>query len=129
MTFFSDCPLNSVNDLRLHEVRTAFLDQKFVSLTELQAGLPLEVCFDSVFTQAIDTQDRFCHFLHMEVTLSQVASASKQDLTFSVIVDCTQSVVDVSEMRLRCPYLESCAPKPDIVGGNDIVRSKFWRSV
>ena len=43
--------------------------------------------------------------------------------------DCTQSVVDVTEMRLRCPYLESCSPKPDIVGGNDIVRCNFWRSV
>ena len=65
-----------MNDLRLDRVHTGSLDQGFVSLATLQEGLPREVCFDSVFTQVTDTQDRLFHLLHMEVISSQVASDS-----------------------------------------------------
>ena len=79
-----------MNDLRLDEVHTAFLNQRFVSLAILQEGLPREVCFDSVFAQETDTQDRLCHLHHMEVTLSQVACDPLPDLTFfSVIMECS----------------------------------------
>ena len=60
-----------MNDLRLDEVHTTFLDQGFVSLAVLQEGLLREVCFDSVFAQVTDTQDRLCHLHHMGVLLSQ----------------------------------------------------------
>ena len=45
------CP-DFVNDLRLHEVHTAFLDQRFVSLAVLEEGVSREVCFDSVFAHS-----------------------------------------------------------------------------
>ena len=77
-----------MNDLRLDEVHTAFLDQMFVPLPVLQEGLSREVCFASVFVQVTDTQ-RLCHLHHMQVILSQVASDSLSDLTFSVILDCS----------------------------------------
>ena len=49
---------------------------RYVSLAALQERLSREECFDSVFTQVTDTQDRLCHLHHTDVTLSQVASDS-----------------------------------------------------
>ena len=63
-------------DLHLDEVHTAFLDQRFVSFAVLQERVSREVCFNSVFAQATDTQDRLCHLHHMEVISSQAASDS-----------------------------------------------------
>ena len=70
-----DCTLDFVDDLRLDE-DTAFLDERFVSFTVLQEGLSREVCFNSVFAQVTDTQDRFCHLHYMEVISSQAVSDS-----------------------------------------------------
>ena len=50
-----------MNDLGLDEVHTTFLDQWLVSFAMLQEVLPYEVCFNSIFAQVTDTQDRFCH--------------------------------------------------------------------
>ena len=63
-----------MNDLRLDEAHTVFLDQGFSSVAVLQEGFSREVCFGSVFAQITDTQDRLCHLHHMEVILSWAAS-------------------------------------------------------
>ena len=48
-----------MNDLRLDEVHTTFLDQWLLSFGMLQDGLPRELCFDSVSAQGTDAEDRF----------------------------------------------------------------------
>ena len=72
-----------MNDLRLDEVHTAFLDSGYVSLAVLQEGLSREVCFKSVFAQVTETQERLCH----------LASDSSPDFTFSVILGFLQNHV------------------------------------
>ena len=78
-----------MNDLRLDEVHTTFLDQWLVSFAVLQKGLLRDVCFDSVFAQATDTQDRLCHVYHMELISFQLISNSQPDLSLSVILECS----------------------------------------
>ena len=63
-----------MNDLRLDEVHTTFLDQWLVSLAMLQEGLTRELCFNSVFAQVTDPQARFCHVYHMELISFQTIS-------------------------------------------------------
>ena len=46
------------------------------------------MCFDSVFTQVADTQDRLRYFHHMEVAPFQFVSDLQPDLTISVILEC-----------------------------------------
>ena len=61
-----------MNDLRLDEVHSIFLDRGFSSVAVLQERVSREVCFCSVLAQVTDTQDRLRHLHHMEVVLSQV---------------------------------------------------------
>ena len=70
----TDCSLHFMNDLGLDEVHTTFLDQWLVSFAMLQEVLPHEVCFNSIFAQVTDTQDRFCHVWHMKLISFQMIS-------------------------------------------------------
>ena len=86
-----------MTSLRLHEVHTFFLDQRFSSVSVLQEGFSREVCFDSVFPQVTGTQDRFRHFHHVKVVLSRVFSDLQPDLTLSIVLEC--SSVGTSELN------------------------------
>ena len=77
-----------MNDLRIDEVHTIFLDQVFSFIAELQKRISREVCFSSVLAQITDTQDRLRHLHHMEVVLFQVVSDLQPDLTLSVLLEC-----------------------------------------
>ena len=48
------------------------INEWLVSLAMLQEGLLREVCFNSVFAQVTDTQDRFCHVYHVELVSLQI---------------------------------------------------------
>ena len=83
------CTLDFMNDLRLDEVHTTFLDQWLVSFAMLQKGLLRDVCYDSVFAQTTDTQDRLCRVYHMELVSFQMISNCQPDLSLSVILECS----------------------------------------
>ena len=84
------CTLDFMNDLRLDEVHTTFLDQWLVSFAMLQKkGLLREVCYDSVFAQITDTQDRLCRVYHMVLVSFQMISNCQPELSLSVIMECS----------------------------------------
>ena len=96
-THDSIVPLTFVNDLRLDEVHTIFLDQVFPSAAVLQKRFSREVCFSPVFAQATVTHDRLCHLHLMEVILSQVVPDLQPDMALYVLLEC--SSVRTSELN------------------------------
>ena len=82
-----------MNALRLDEVHTTFPDQWVVSFALLQEKVCLARCvsLNFVFARFSDTQDRFRHVHHMELTYFQQIAEFPPDLSLSVLWECSRT--------------------------------------
>ena len=60
-----------------------FSDQRFVSITQLQASFLCKMCLNSLFTPAFHTQDRLRHVHHIEIIPLRLTAISQAYMSHS----------------------------------------------